>query len=288
MRIVCSACALFALLSPVALQGATPRAFPATSAPSAPAQLTASFSIDSLTTVPGKILKPGSYTIRVVDHLSDRIVLRIEDPEGKTATTFLGLPASGMSGAGAGPVSWTNSPKGSHALRGFAFAGGSSVEFVYPKEEAVAIAKVNSSKVAAIDPASDNLPAHSNLSRDDMQMVTLWSLSSTRVGPNDTPAIQAEHYKAQNTVVAQSAPTLSPVPSAAPARAYAASSTSSDRLIARPARPAPAPQIAALHRPGVVSSLPHTASTLPVVLLLTVLSLFAAAALRLSRYSRAE
>ena len=292
MRILRSTCAFFALLSPVILH-AMPRHVGAEYAPSDPTQLTASFSVASPTTVPGKVLKPGSYTIRVVDHLSDRIVLRIEDLEGKSTTTFLGLPASGLASAGTGPVSWTNSPKGSRALRGFSFAGGSSVEFVYPKEEAVAIAKVNTSKVAAIDPASDNLPAHKDLSRDDMQMVTLWSLSSTRVGPNDssTPAIQAEHYKAQDTVVAQANPATSSPVAASPSstRNYTDSSQPSPavRVAPRPARSSPAPQqVAALHRPAVVSSLPHTASNLPAIVLLTLLAFVTAAGLRLSRLIR--
>ena len=287
MQSLRSTCAFLALLSPVMLHAATPRHASAAFLPSDPTQLTASFSVASDTTVPGKVLKAGSYTIRVVDHLSDRIVLRIEDPEGKPATTFLGLPASGLGASGSGPVSWTNSPKGSHALRGFAFTGGNSVEFVYPKDEAVAIAKVNSAKVAAIDPASDNLPAHKDLSREDMQMVTLWSLSATRVGPNDksTPAIQAEHYKAAETTVAEATPMPSTSSTLAPSRSYSAASqpVAPARLSPRPTR-TPAPQqIAALHRPAVVSSLPHTASNLPAILLLTLFSLLAAAGLRVSR-----
>ena len=289
MRFFRSTCASLALLLPVVLHAATPSSA-ADSAPSDPSQLTASFSVDASTTVPGKVLKPGSYTIRVVDHLSDRIVLRIEDPEGKAATTFLGLPASGLAASGSGPVSWPTAPKSGRALRGFAFPGGSSVEFVYPKDEAVAIAKVNSSKVAAIDPSSDNLPAHKDLSRDDMQMVTLWALSATHVGPNEQPAIQAEHYKSTETVAAASqvpaatpAPTANSAPVATPARGYVASAKPA--VMPRvSARPAPAPQqVAALHRPAVVASLPHTASTLPSVLLASILCVVGAAGLRFRR-----
>ena len=70
------------------------------------------------------------------------------------------------------------------------------VEFVYPKAEAVAIAKSNQSKVPAIDPASEGKVADKSLSKDDMEVVTLWLLSSTTVGPNDTtPAIKAEKYQ---------------------------------------------------------------------------------------------
>ena len=282
MRLLRSTCVFLGLLGPVLLHAA-PRSESAAFLPSNPSDLTASFSVSSPTGVPGKVLKPGSYTIRVVDHLSDRIVLRIEDPEGKATTTFLGLPASALSSGSTGPVAWSGSPKSGRALRGFAFAGGSAVEFVYPKDEAVAIAKANTSKVAAIDPSSDNLPAHSNLSREDMQMVTLWSLSSTRVGPNDTPAIQAEHYKSAEPAYAQATPAPAPVTTA-----------STDTAPVRSARPAPRPaartapsqQVATLHRPAVVSSLPHTASPLPLVFLLTLLSFTAAALLHVRRAFR--
>ena len=299
MRLIRSTCAFLALFSPVLLPAAitsSPASVSEVSAPSDPGQLAASFSVTSPTSVPGKVLKPGSYTIRVVDHLSDRIVLRIEDPEGKPSTTFLGLPSSGLGSSGTGPVSWPGSPKGSTALRGFAFAGGNAVEFVYPKDEAVAIAKVNTSKVAAIDPPSDNLPARKDLSREDMQMVTLWSLSATRVGPNDsTPAIQAEHYKVPETVLAQStpAPEASPAyssPDRSNAQSSARSSASSAPRSAAPVRAAHAAapqQVATMHRPAVVRSLPHTASNLPALMLLTLMSLLGTAVLRLARFVRA-
>ena len=58
----------------------------------------------------------------------------------------------------------------------------------------MAIAKVNDSKVPAIDPASEGRPAEvSGLSKEDMEIVTLWLLSSSTVGPTDTaPTIKAE------------------------------------------------------------------------------------------------
>ena len=49
----------------------------------------------------------------------------------------------------------------------------------------------------AIDPASEGRPAElSGLSKDDMEIVSLWLLSATRVGPNDNaPTIKAEKYQ---------------------------------------------------------------------------------------------
>jgi hypothetical protein len=56
-------------------------------------------------------------------------------------------------------VLWNNAAGGKQYLRGWYFAGAPSVlEFVYPKAEAVAIAKSNQATVPAIDPASEGRP----------------------------------------------------------------------------------------------------------------------------------
>jgi hypothetical protein len=86
---------------------------------------------------------------------------------------------------------------GKHYLRGWYFAGAPSVlEFVYPKSEAVAIAKGNQATVPPIDPASEGRPVSiKGLSKDDLEVVTLWLLSPTKVGPGDTSGgIQAAKY----------------------------------------------------------------------------------------------
>jgi hypothetical protein len=71
------------------------------------------------------------------------------------------------------------------------------LEFVYPKEEAVAIAKSNQAKVPAVDPASEGRPLTiKGLSKSDLELVTLWLLSATHVGPEDSSGgIQAERYR---------------------------------------------------------------------------------------------
>ena len=145
---------------------------------------TANFTLTQQTRVPGSTLKPGQYTIRVVDHLSDRLIVRVDSANGKTHTTFLGLQDANGAAGSPGVVNWTNDADRTAYLKGFQFPNTSSlVEFVYPKAEAVAIAKSNQSKVPAIDPASEGKPTDKNLSKDDMEVVTLWLLSSTTVRP---------------------------------------------------------------------------------------------------------
>ena len=130
----------------------------------------------------------------------------------------------------------------------------SMVEFVYPKADAVAIAKSNQSKVPAIDPASEGKVADKNLSQDDMEVVTLWLLSSTTVGPNDSaPAIKAEKYQQ----VATNEPPPPPAQQLDQSRQTSATSTRSDAPVASAAvSPAPvrAPRA---HKPVRLRSAAH-------------------------------
>lgn len=240
-------------------------------------ELVTSFSVAAPTKVPGKTLKPGTYSIRVIDHLSDRIILEIDGPKGKEQTKFLGLENSAIhSGTNSGPIAYTGR-HGDAALRGFAFPGGSTAEFVYPKAEAVTIAKASDSRVPAIDPASEGLPAAKNLSKDDLQTVTLWMLSSTRVGPENAsqPAIQAERYQ----------PVAAPAQSAHYSAAASTSSASPQVAVQNPPTTGYVAQQRAprLKSQAKLVSLPHTASDLPLVLLFGMLLLFAAGTTRLVR-----
>ncbi len=251
------------------------------------------FTVSEQSKVPGLTLKPGTYSIRVVDHLADRLIVRVDSAQGDAHATFLGIQNSSIAKpSSSGPVVWTKSPKGGTILRGFEFPGGGSVvEFVYPKNDAVSIAKVNDAKVPAIDPASEGKVADKSLSKDDLEVVTLWLLSSTTVGPNDAkPAIQAEKYKAPVTsagetevataqpVTAQPAPTQSV--SSAPRPTYSAPAATAS---------APPQQVAVVHKPKpVIAKLPHTASNTPLVWMLGGFSLLGAALLRIFRIGVAE
>ena len=266
MRLKSLVCAVSLLAGSVAMYGAEPGA--------------SQFTISEQSKVPGLTLKPGTYSIRVVDHLADRLIVRVDSAQGNAHATFLGIQNSSITKpSSSGPVVWTKSPKGGTILRGFEFPGGGSVvEFVYPKADAVSIAKVNDAKVPAIDPASEGKVADKSLSKDDMEVVTLWLLSSTTVGPNDTkPSIQAEKYQAPaNTEVASA----QPAPAAAPAPSSSYSS---------PAPSSAAPQqVAVLHKPKpVIAKLPHTASSLPLLWIIGGFSLMAAALLRMFRMGAA-
>jgi hypothetical protein len=219
----------------------------------APADKTsAQFNISEPTQIPGATLHPGSYSIRVLDHLQDRVLLRVDGNAGTTHNIFIAVPFKSLKKAeGAGIIPWNNASDGQAAVRGFDFGSGNrALEFVYPKDDAVALAKINGIAVLAVDPASEGKsPQLNSLSNDDMQMVTLWTLTPERVSgaSQAQTTISAAKYQADSTL----------------------DSTS---------------QFAQARKQGpIVKTLPHTASPLPLILILGLLFASIASLLRRAR-----
>ena len=233
-------------VSPILVQPVSARAaaLPAFATPGTTAQ----FQLADKTQVPGQLLKKGSYSITVLDHLTDRMVLRVTSSDGKELTTFLALPGGARisNRPAQGPIK-VNLGKGTEALRGFVFADGSVAEFVYPKDEAVSLAKANNVTVPAIDPASEGRPAASALSHTDMELVTLWMLTPTTVGAE--PGIEAKRYQAE--VAESSAPPALPAPAGSGH--------------ARTAPPAAEAAVKPKKVAHPIATLPHTASELPML-----------------------
>jgi hypothetical protein len=212
-----------------------------------PAASTANFTLSSPSRIPGSTLEPGSYSIHVVNRLSDRVILTVDGADGGARATFLGIPNSRIERpSSSGPVRWANPVEGVEYLKGWYFPGFASVvEFVYPKAEAVAIATANPAKVPAIDPASEGKASDNTLSKNDMQLLTLWLLSFQQVGPENSASgnssgIKAERYQ----------------------------------------------QTASVARKPVVAALPHTASRMPLLWLATLCALCAAVLLRVLEMRR--
>ena len=161
-----------------------------------PEHPSASFKISEPTAIPGRILKPGTYTIRVQDHLSDRYIVRVENASGGDRTLFLGVAGKGESHGTQGPVRWTNPANDATYLRGWNFSSlPTPLEFAYPKNDAVAVAKANNAQVAAVDPESEGMVSKSDLTKSEMQIITLWLLSPTSVGPNEKAGIKAVRFQ---------------------------------------------------------------------------------------------
>ncbi len=263
----------FLLSAPIAF--ALP--LPSAGVPSEPAQ----FQVSEQTEVPNTTLKPGAYSIRVVDHLKDRMIVEIQG-RNNVHTTFIAIPAGTMATAGTGPIPYSAGPKGKSALKGFSFPGGTTVEFVYPKNNAVSLAKANGTRVMAIDPASEGRVPASKLTSNDMQMISLWMLEPTPVTPNSNQVgIAASHYQAPTTQVASSAAPAdttvaappvsadnvetSPVPNA-PARVHHSKPSAQPSVQVASADVPPPPRTRSRAN---VTTLPHTASSLPLAELLS-------------------
>ncbi len=174
----------------------------------------AGFTLTNTSHIPGATLKPGAYTIQVVNHLSDRVVLRVDDSKGKVHATFLGVSNKEIpKPSDNGQVTWANPVGKANYMQGWYFPDSPAViEFVYPKAEAVSIATANPAKVPAVDPASEGKAADKTLARDDLQVLTLWTLSLQEVGSGaQTGEIKAERYQ-QTASVADYRPAIKALP----------------------------------------------------------------------------
>jgi LPXTG-motif cell wall-anchored protein len=216
------------------------------------------FTVSQPTMVPGLALKPGGYSIHILDHLQDRFVLRIEGPGGSPHTLLIGVPSSAVTRSGGpGPVNWDAAPDNKAAMRGFVFPGDNgAVQFVYPKDDAVALAKLNHEKILAVDPASEGRSPHlSDLTNDEIQMVTLWTLTPTAVGPEPGAEVKiaAAKYQSDNQQVASAAQPAQPTP------------------------PTPAMK--------KMKTLPHTASNLPLISLIGLLAACGGSLLFIRRFA---
>lgn len=253
--------------------------------------VSAPFFVDKPTEIPGHTLKPGSYSIRILDNLKDRYILRVDDTEGKPLATFIGLrnpefePFTALHQQGA--IFWTSSPRGSTAVRGFSFPNGNTLEFAYPKDEAVALAKLNSYSVPAIDPESEGRKPDPNLTPEDREIVTLWMLKATRVGSGEEaqPAIEARRFEAEPAPppARQDLAGNQGEPGAAHARNTApAAETSAQPNLAQADVP-PRPGSSQSRSRTVVKRLPQTASQLPLLFLISFLLLSTAGSIGVVR-----
>ncbi len=154
----------------------------------------ATFQVTNASAVPGHTLASGTYSVEVVDHLSDRYILKVKDGDGKNSALFIGIPNKALPPGSRGEVVWTTPAGGTTYLRGWQFPSLPGLEFAYPKNDAVAIAKANGVQVPAIDPESEGMVSNTTLSANEMHIITLWLLTPTRVGPSSPAGIAAARY----------------------------------------------------------------------------------------------
>lgn len=100
--------------------------------------------------VPGKVLQPGRYVMKLAESPSNRHIVQIfNDREDQLQTTVLAIPNYRLQPTGKTEFQWWETPSGQpKALRAWFYPGDNfGQEFAYPKTEAVAIASVSNEAV---------------------------------------------------------------------------------------------------------------------------------------------
>jgi len=93
--------------------------------------------------VPGKVLQPGKYVMRLMDSPSNRHIVQIfNEREDQLQTTVLAIPNYRLQPTGNTEFQWWETPAGQpKAIRAWFYPGDNfGQEFAYPRTEAVAIA----------------------------------------------------------------------------------------------------------------------------------------------------
>jgi hypothetical protein len=185
-------------------------------------------------------LQPGEYVIALVDSLSDRHIVRIFDKdEQHVITTILAIPNYRLEPTGKTVFQFWEVPAGQpRALRAWFYPGDNfGQEFAYPKQTAAQIAAFVKTPVPAIEVET--------VAVDQLKTVPLVAVDEA----GKTTALVA------TPPVRAAEPALTP---AAPVQAAA---------------PREADRVVAAETPAPIQTLPHTASTLPLVGLAGLISL---------------
>jgi hypothetical protein len=227
---------------------------------------------DEVMQLPNMMLQPGTYVIKLVESSSNRHVVQFFDKDEKhLVTTILAIPNERLRITGKSVFAFWEVPAGQpKALRAWFYPGDNfGQEFAYPRQEANTITASNS---GATVPVNDQpVTADSDAAKDS---------TTTAAATEPTPAPAA-------TVAAE--PAAEPAPAPAPAEVAATQQPAAPEppaAVAAPVTPAPvaadtsdAQQIAQTQQPD---SLPKTASNLPWVGLIGLLSIVGAWALNLA------
>jgi hypothetical protein len=240
--------------------------------------------------LPGKTLPAGTYLFRLVDSPSNRHVVQIFDKDEKNIqATVLAIPAQRMEPSDEPEVRFmevaANQPP---AIRTWWFPGRTiGHEFIYPKDQAMRLAKGGNSPVLSVasDASTTDAMRDAELTRvggsgETSQVssnVQSSEVTGTRMAGRNEMDSQAQTAAQTRTAVntpppSESAPTTVPQSTAVTQRPTPTTSNA----------PARSTQSVRTTR----TELPHTASYLPLVALFGLGTLTAAAALRVRRASQ--
>jgi hypothetical protein len=251
--------------------------------------------------VPGTTLPAGTYVFRLADSPANRHIVHIFDrDEAKLITTLLAVPAERNEAAGDPLITFKETPSDRPpAIRYWYYAGEKGGnEFVYPRAQAMMIARASGESVSAVDTDSTDIEAWkaSSVTRvkaDAEPSAASTTSTSTTTASTTSTATTTAPATTTATPEPTPAPTTAPVtpePATAPAPATTAPVTP-EPTTAPPAQttpavtPAPEPAPVPVGTSGRSDSLPSTGSELPMVGLIGLLSIAAAFGVRAVRRS---
>jgi len=196
-------------------------------------------------------LQPGEYIIVLVDSLADRHIVRIFDKDQHVVTTILAIPNYRLQPTGKTVFQFWEVPTGQpQALRAWFYPGDNfGQEFAYPKQTAVQIAAFVKTPVPAI------------------------AVDTNAVEELKTVPLMAVDERGKTTEIIATLPERSPNPAMQPA------------LPVEPVKSQSADRIVTAETPTPMQMMPNTASSMPLVGLvgLVSLALFAALGFRSRR-----
>ena len=242
--------------------------------------------------LPGMTLPAGTYTFRIADSQTDRHIVQVFDRDGtKLFTTLLAVPAQRAEAEGDPVITFKETPSDRPpAVHYWYYAGEKDGnELVYPKAQAMQIAKASGEPVMAVDSTGTSIDDYkggsiSRVTAENAQPATTAPEQPTSQPEPATPepATPQAQPPASTTPPQSATPPTTQEPTTAPATpAPTAPQSATPEPTTPPARPPSADENA---RPvGTSGSLPKTASELPLVGLIGLLALGGAIAIRVAR-----
>lgn len=217
------------------------------------------FTFDQPVALPGVTLPAGKYLFRIVDTTSSRRIVQVLDAEGrKSYAMLMSIPAQRNDVPSSPEVRFmetaVNTPT---ALKTWWYPGTNiGYEFIYPKEQALRLAKTASAPVLTTKAAESD-------TTEEMKSADLARVSATG---------------AETAVSVEASPAATPV--AGTARTGDVVAASLDVAPATtPLTPLPTPAVTTTAAASTRTALPQTASSLPLATALGVMSLLAGIAL---------
>jgi hypothetical protein len=246
--------------------------------------------ISAPVSVAGTVLPAGEYLFRLADTQASRNVVQIFDRDRtKIFATVIGISALRDQPEGESVVTFHETPSDRPpAVRYWFYAGErAGQEFVYPKEQAMAIARASGEPVMAMDTASTDPEAmqKAELSRVDANSPEVAAAAPARSPAEPAAAAPAEPRPPIETPeTASQAEPGAATPPAAPPQARAQEPATQPRTTpATEPRPVGTSGSTMAAPAGSGRELPRTASSMPLAGIFGMMAICAAVALRAYR-----